>query len=212
MSVITISRQLGSHGGRVARALSRKLGWKFADKATINGVIEQYGLVRLDTIYGERVPSFWEMYREDSYWTIEWMNKTIEAIAAEGDVVILGRGAFSVLSGYSDALNVLITAPMDVRAHRIALRDDITEAEAEVKIKADDKTRRRFTKRIYSADWADPNNFDLVLDTGEMSDEAAVGRVIAALQEKQDKAGDGRRTADIEVDSLLRESIRSILQ
>ena len=212
MSVITISRQLGSHGGRIARGVAKELGWKLADKSTINGVIKQYGLIHLDDIYGDEPPSFWDLYKEDSVWTIEWMNKTIEAIAAEGDVVILGRGGFAVLGDYADSLDVFVSAPLEVRAHRIALRDGITDEEAAEKIKADDKTRRRFTKRIYSADWADPNNFDLVLDTGEMSDEAAVGRVIAALQEKQGKAGDGRRTADIEVDSLLRESIRSILQ
>lgn len=212
MSVITISRQLGSHGGRVARALARKLDWNFADKSTINGVIEQYGLVHLDNIYGDHAPTFWDLYREDSVWTIEWMDKTIGAIAAQGDVVILGRGAFVVLGGYVDALNVLITAPLDIRAHRIALRDGITDEEAVDKINADDKTRRRFTKRIYSADWADPANFDVVLDTGELSDEAVVDRIIAAHNEKLANKGDGPSVADIAVDSLLADSIKGVLK
>ena len=212
MSVITISRQLGSHGGRVARALARKLDWKFADKSTINGVIEQYGLVHLDNIYGDHAPTFWDLYREDSVWTIEWMDKTIGAIAAQGDVVILGRGAFVVLGGYVDALNVLITAPLDIRAHRIALRDGITDEAAVDKINADDKTRRRFTKRIYGAGWADEKNFDLVVDTGAVSDEEAIAQMVAAYREHLAKSADGRRVADITVDPVLAESIASVLQ
>ena len=123
MSVITVSRQLGSHGGRIARGLAKELGWKFADKSTINGVIKQYGLIHLDNLYGDKAPGFWELYQEDSVWTIEWMNKTIEAIAAEGDVVILGRGGFAVLGDYADSFDVFVKAPDSVRARRIGKRD-----------------------------------------------------------------------------------------
>lgn len=212
MSVITISRQLGSHGGRIARGLAKELGWKFADKSTINGVIKQYGLIHLDNLYGDKAPGFWELYQEDSVWTIEWMNKTIEAIAAEGDVVILGRGGFAVLGDYADSLDVFVTAPLAVRAHRIALRDGISEEEAAEKIKRDDKTRARFTKRIYGAGWADEKNFDLVVDTGELSDEEAIAQIVAAYRERQATPGEGRRVADLTTDPVLRESIASVLQ
>lgn len=212
MSVITISRQLGSHGGRIARGLAKELGWKFADKSTINGVIKQYGLIHLDNLYGEKAPGFWELYQEDSVWTIEWMNKTIEAIAAQGDVVILGRGGFAVLGDYADSLDVFVSAPLEVRAHRIALRDGITEEEAAEKIKRDDKTRARFTKRIYGAGWADEKNFDLVVDTGDVDDESVIADIVAALRDRQAKSADGPRVADITVDPVLAESIASVLQ
>jgi cytidylate kinase len=174
-------------------------------------VIKQYGLVHLDNLYGDRAPGFWELYQEDSVWTIEWMNKTIEAIAAEGDVVILGRGGFAVLGDYADSLDVFVSAPLEVRAHRIALRDGITDEEAAEKIKADDKTRARFTKRIYGEGWADEKNFDLVVDTGELSDEAVVARIIAAYRERLANPGEGRRVSDITVDPVLQESISAVL-
>ena len=93
MAVITVSRQLGSHGARIARALARDLGWEFADKYTINRVIRQYGLTRLDDLY-TKPPKLRELFDQNSQVTIEMMNETIAAIAARGNVVILGRGGF----------------------------------------------------------------------------------------------------------------------
>lgn len=207
MAVITISRQLGSHGARVARGLARELGWKLADKSTINSVIEQYGLIHLDTIYGDKPPSFWDLYKQDSVWTIEWMNKTIKTIATHGDTVILGRGGFAVLGDYADSFDVFIKAPEKVRARRIGQRDNITDAEAISKIEADDKTRRRFTKRVYDADWADESNFDLVVDTGEVSDDKAIELIIAAFKEHQANLPGGPKLADIKVDDILDEAV-----
>lgn len=208
MSAITISRQLGSHGARIARGLARELGWKFADKATINKVIKQYGLVHLDAIYGDKAPGFWDLFRQDSVWTIEWMNKTIQTIAAQGDVVILGRGGFAVLADYVDSFDVFVKAPLEVRARRIGLRDDISPEEAEKKIHEDDETRRRFTKRIYGEDWADDSNFDFVIDTADLSDDKAIELIIAAYREHQANLGDGPRIDSIEIDPLLNETIK----
>lgn len=211
MSAITISRQLGSHGARIARGLARELGWKFADKATINKVIKQYGLVHLDSLYGEKPPSFWELFQQDSVWTIEWMNKTIQTIAAQGDVVILGRGGFAVLGGYADCFDVFIKAPLEVRARRIGLRDDITPEDAEKKVLKDDATRRRFTKRIYGVDWADDANFDFVLDTADLSDDKAIQLIIEGYQAQQDAPIEGPRIDSIELDPLLAETIQEVL-
>ena len=77
MTAITISRQLGSHGGRVARRLAKELGWELVDKSTINEVISQYGLIRLNDIYGDQPPRLRELFNQNTMWTIQWMNKTI---------------------------------------------------------------------------------------------------------------------------------------
>lgn len=212
MAVITISRQLGSHGARIARALAKELGWQIADKATINSVIEQYGLIHLDNIYGDRAPKFWDLYTQDSVWTISWMNKTIKDIATHGDVVVLGRGGFVVLGDYADSFDVFIKAPEHVRAMRIGKRDGISADEALAKITADDKTRQRFTKRVYDANWADESNFDQVIDTGEVSDEKAIELIIAGYRAHIANLPEGPRIADIQIDEVLNEAVTEELE
>ena len=211
MGAITVSRQLGSHGGRIAGGVAMKLGWPIADKSTINKVIKQYGLIHLDQLYADKPLSFWDVYGQDSIWTIQWMNKTIQTIGAHGNVVILGRGGFAVLQGFSDVLNVLIKAPQDVRAQRISLRDSIPRAEAAEKVSLDDKARAKFTRLLYSKEWADEQYFDLVIDTSDVTDERAMDQIVAAYESKLANPPAGRRVADIELDPVLSETVREQL-
>ncbi|CAL8971301.1 Cytidylate kinase [Tessaracoccus sp. O5.2] len=211
MGAITVSRQLGSHGARIARGVAMKLGWPIADKSTINGVIKQYGLIHLDHLYGDKPPTFWDLFDHDSVLTIEWMNKTVQAIAAQGDAVILGRGGFAVLKDYADVLDVFIKAPDDVRAERISLRDDIQQSEAARKVAADDQARAKFTRLIYSRDWADEKNFDLVIDTGQVTDEAAMDQIIDAYRALMAGQPAGPRVADIRPDPVLADTVREQL-
>ncbi|MCA0306659.1 MAG: cytidylate kinase-like family protein [Actinobacteria bacterium] len=209
MAVITISRQLGSHGARIARALAKDLGYALVDKGTINRVIRQYGITRLDRIYDHK-PKIWELFNEDSALTIQMMNETIAAFAAQGDVVILGRGGFRVLRGLSDVLNVFVTAPDAVRAKRIGKRDEIGVGEAAEIIRSDDELRSRFVSLFYGADWADESAFDLVVDTGELSDADAVAR-IAAEAAALPAYAEGPSAAGLEVDVVLRETVEQEL-
>ncbi|MGC3953410.1 MAG: cytidylate kinase-like family protein [Propionicimonas sp.] len=180
MAVITISRQAGSRGARIARGLAKELGWEFADKSTVNRVIRQYGLVRLNELYHE-LPTLGDLFSDNAALTIEMMNETIAAIAARGNVVILGRGAFAVLKGVPDVLNVFVEAPEEARAARIAQRDGIDLETAVERVRADDKLRRKFTRRYYGTNWAKHENYDLVVDSGEISDAQAIEQILAAL-------------------------------
>jgi cytidylate kinase len=208
MAVITVSRQLGSHGARIAKTLAGELGYDFVDKNVVNKVIRQYGLTRLDVMYDHK-PKVWELFNDNSVTTIEMMNQTIAAFAARGNVVILGRGGFRVLSEMSDVLNVMVKAPEDVRAERIAKRDDLSSEDAAKAIKDDDALRARFTRLFYSADWADEAQFDLVVDTGTDSDDAAKSRIKEAVGSLP--ARGTRTAATIGVDEVLARTVEQVL-
>lgn len=206
MAVITVSRQLGSHGARIARALAKELGYAFADKALINRVIRQYGLTRLDLIY-DRKPKLRELFNENSAVTIEMMNETIAAIAARDNVVILGRGGFRVLGGMVDVLNVFVKASDSVRARRIAKRDSIDPGEAAELIKTDDELRSRFVRLFYGADWAEESAYDLVLDTSDLADTDAVAQLVQAVRALPEPAPSDRQAANLTVDPVLEETV-----
>jgi cytidylate kinase len=208
MAVITISRQLGTHGARIAKSLAGELGYDLVDKAVVNRVIRQYGLTKLNAVYDHK-PTFWQLFNDDSAATIRMMNTTIAAVAARGNVVILGRGGSRVLRGMADVLNVFVKASDDVRAERIAKRDNISTREAARVIKDDDALRARFTRLFYSADWADESQFDLVVDTGLDSDEAAKARIKEAAAVL--KLTGERTAASITVDGVLARTVHDVL-
>ena len=59
MSLITISRQLGSLGTEIAQAVGEKLNYEFVDKAKIEKALSAYGLyASMVEKYDEKKPSF----------------------------------------------------------------------------------------------------------------------------------------------------------
>ena len=210
MAAITISRELGSRGGRIARDLAAALGWEYADKSTINRVIRQYGLIRLDALY-DTPPRLRELFSHDSQLTIEMMNETIAAIAARGNVVILGRGGFVVLAQMADVLNVRLVAPEATRIARVAKRDGIRSEDAAPKVAADDRLRKRFVHRYYGADWDDPAGYDLVIDSGQADVAQTTAQIGDAFRALPAPAADARLSARLEINPVLARTVAEVM-
>lgn len=209
MAVVTISRQMGSWGGRVGRLAAKQLGYAVADKDTIEKVFRQYGLTKLGDLYA-KPPSIWELFNYDSMLTVSMLNEVIQALAKRGNVVILGRGGFGVLDGVDGVLDVRVEAPDDVRAQRVAERSKVDPERAASRVGADDEARAKFVKLFYGKDSSDHEAFDLVLDTGELSREEAAARVVEAVGALS--SDPAKRTVDsLEVDPVLAEAVNRSL-
>lgn len=205
MSAITVSRKLGSYGGRIAEQVAHELGWKFADRFFVDSVISEYGLIQLGELY-DKPPSLMDLFNENTMQTIEWMNKTVVALAAKNDVVILGRGGFAALKGYSDVFNVLVTAPKEERIRRAMEDNKVTQGIAQEMVERDQDTKTRFVRRYYGENWASDDSYDLVIDTSEVSQEEAVKQIVDAAQAWWGTK-DGSKVTDVEVDRLLLQTI-----
>jgi cytidylate kinase len=102
----------------------------------------------------------------------------IEAVAAEGNVVIGSHGASFVLGARTDLLRVFVTAPAAARARRVAQQRGIEEREAVRQIRDADKSRADYLKRAYDVEREDPTQYDLVVNTDALSPREAA-RVVA---------------------------------
>ncbi len=207
MSAITVSRKLGSYGGGIAERVAQELGWRFADRFFVDSVISEYGLIELRDLY-DKPPSLLDLFNENTAMTIKWMNKTVETLAAKYDIVILGRGAFASLKGYSDVFNVLVTAPEDVRVKRVMEDNKVSKGVAQDMVERDADTKKRFVRRYYGEDWASEESYDLVVDTSEVSEDEAAQRIIEAAR-AWFETSDGPRVANLEVDEVLLHTIEA---
>ncbi|MCS7131447.1 MAG: AAA family ATPase [Hadesarchaea archaeon] len=174
MVVVAISGLHGAGKTTAARALARKFGLKYISAGSVFRRLARERGMTLDEFsrYVERHP---EIDRQIDQMTID--------AAKEGNVLVDAR-----LAGWmaKDAdVKILLTAPLEVRARRIALRENrgYEEVLAET-IKRERSEARRF-KRFYGIDVNDYSVFDLVLDTGNWSAkemirilETAVGFVV----------------------------------
>ena len=213
MTVVTVSRQRGSGGAEIARQVATSLGYDYADKNTIERVFRQYGMTKFDDLYSS-TPGIRDVLSYDNLLTISMFNEMLEAIAQRGRVVIVGRGGFAVLGGYADVLDVRIEAPVSARLQRIMAEENLTSIdEATARVTEDDNMRRKFVKMFYNKAWDDRANFDLVLDTGDLSYDAAATQIIDAINalEQNKAAEDAVTTTTIEVDPVLADAIAKVM-
>jgi cytidylate kinase len=84
-------------------------------------------------------------------------------------------------------LRVYVFAPLDVRAKRIAKRDDMTLEEATKHIKARDEQNRKRYLKVYGIDICDTANFDICLNSGIYRPEQMAEIVLQLAEVKKKK-------------------------
>jgi CMP/dCMP kinase len=160
MAVITLSRQYGSGGGAIGRALAQRLGVDYLDRELVARVAARSGIPEAAAAgYDERLPSLWQRLAAalasstpeevtaalpvevsgdaaigERLFAIT--RTVIEEAAASGQAVIAGRGAGFVLAGRPDVLRVQLHASLDARVSYLRAR--VEELPSDVRPDADD--------------------------------------------------------------------------
>jgi cytidylate kinase len=181
MTVITLSRELGSRGDDVAVGVAQRLGLRLVGRELINRAAADAGagevaLAELDELglLGVK-PSADSLkrYREK-------VVEIISAQAAQGDVLLVGRGGQVVLRGRRDALHVRITAPTELRCATVQARCGVSAEVAAARVTASDAARAGYHRRHFNARWNDESLYDVILNMSRLTVPMAVDIVCAA--------------------------------
>ena len=108
--------------------------------------------------------------------------KVINTIARHGRAVIVGRGANFILSP-ADRFSVRVVAPLDLRVKNVAEAYGTSVDEAKKRVLVRQSRRTAFVRQAYNEDINDPLNYDMVVNTGNLSIECAAAAIIAAVRE-----------------------------
>ena len=182
-SIITISREFGSGGKAVGKAVAEKLGYKFYDAEIIDEVVrssgiskeivekyDEYATYKNSLLYAIAINSAGDSYNRLSIANRVQIAQTevIKRIADEGNCVIIGRGADYILRERGDCLNVFIRADIAFRAKRVT--DIYGDVGKKIESYLEDKdTRRRVFYRSFTMrEWGVIENYNLVLDSGSI--------------------------------------------
>ncbi|MCB0484170.1 MAG: cytidylate kinase-like family protein [Flavobacteriales bacterium] len=216
MSTITVSREFGSEGDYIAHQVAQILNYHLVDRKFIGNILGQYGYVEFDKEYAT-IPTFWERFdaqrEKHRDVMVQMLNRVIQAVAYHGNVVILGRSGFEVLSGFADVFHVRLQAPFSIRVERIMAQENLSFEEAESMVKANDKVRVAFVEEFYGVPWNATQAFDLVINTGKVSPDVATNWVVEAVRASViSPEKDRPTTISIEVDRILKETVSDELQ
>ena len=123
--------------------------------------------------------AFAECHHEIDRELDEIVLEAVRRAALEGkDVVVYGRiQAHLLAKADAKPFSVLVTAPIDVRAKRVADREGKSEKHALAEILAREASERARYGAIYGIDLGDVSVFTLELDSSEMRPDAIVKRI-----------------------------------
>ena len=195
--IITISRQFGSGGRTIGRAVAEKLGIPFYDKELVDQIALESGF---DPSYisehGEHAPgkslfsyAFASMGMSgmmqglssaDFLWTIQC--NVILQLAEKGPCVIVGRNADYILKDREDCIHVFIHADTDYRADRIVRLYGESEKAPLARLEEKDKRRRVNYEHYTGRDWGKAENYHIALNSAVLSEEACVDFIVSAVQ------------------------------
>jgi cytidylate kinase len=114
---------------------------------------------------------------------IHLTEQVIREVAAQGNTVIVGRGAGFVLLDRPDVFRVFLRAPEAARVKVLMARFGWSEAQARRKMHETDSNRAAYIRQLYGRDWCDPDEYDLVVNTARISYQATAELIIRGLKE-----------------------------
>ena len=180
MAIVTISRKSGTGAKDIAKAVAKKLQYEFVSKDSIYKEIEEHGKEWLDWVarLDELAPTLRERYDQSHAAYLAMVEHCIYKNALKNNVVILGRGGNYLLENIPYSLRVRITASVEDRGRALCDRFGIDEAAARKILKHSDHERSIYINRAYHRDWANPDDYDMTLNSGRMGFDELVALIV----------------------------------
>jgi cytidylate kinase len=198
--IITVEREYGSGGADFAHHLAERLGWRLIDQCLVDEIAQRAGVPtatvascdeRLDPWYYRVGKAFWHGSVDrgpapvgtsdifDSERMASMVRTYLKDKVAEGNCVVVGRGAAPALVGVPGAFHIFVYAslPRKIRWFKEHFPDQAAKAVDE--LAETDRRRANYVRRFYDQDWADRQLYQLMLNSC-MGPEAMVNATIEA--------------------------------
>lgn len=188
-SYISLSREAGAGGVRIARVVGQQLGWDVLHKALLDFMTQRYDMPRdmLEVVDETRANWFHDVIgsfidrrivSHDSF--VVHLERIIYLAALHGNVVFVGRGAQFVLPRIH-GLAVRIVAPKKKRIESMMQRKELTRQAATAMVEQLDAGRKEFCQRHFHHDITDSAEYDLVINTDRLSTQASAELIVDAF-------------------------------
>jgi len=187
MHFITLSRELGSNGGKVAKKIADRLGYRLIDTAAIDEKAQEMGFLKSVAEIDEKAPSFFRrVFSQQPNINLVRLNSIIYEFGKQGDTVFVGRGGHILLRNFGCALHIRITASLETRIRNLVDRGYEKKSIEQV-IEMSDRDRSGFMRFAFGVDWRDSRIYDLVLNTDKLGLNSVAEAVISVAQSRDIK-------------------------
>jgi cytidylate kinase len=167
--VLTLSRELGAGDTSFAPVVGARLGLRVYDRELLEQEALQLGITPAELAkIDEQPPGMMDRLRPGSlhHRYFETLGRLMRDLAQRGDVLVVGRGGSRFLRNDATAFHVRVVAPTAVRVRRVMEHRWIRDDPARQLIADSDSRRRSFYESHFGADWANPLEYHLTVNSG----------------------------------------------
>ena len=204
-TVITIARSYGSGGKTLGNLLAKDLGINCYSREILRMASDESGIN--EALFGEvdekmkKSPLLFNILKKNPYKggvlppessdfvsddnLFNYQAKVIKDLAAQESCIIIGRCADYVLKDHDNCIHVFVCGDMDSKVQRMMHSYSLEESAAVERIKETDKQRKKYYSYYTGGDWEAASNYDLCLNTGDMSIEEAAEQILFYLKQKK---------------------------
>jgi cytidylate kinase len=212
MPVIAMTREIGSLGSDVAAGLANRLGLKIIhSEIVVSNIAERLGVQESALLrYVDGSASILERWLINRKKLSRYTSEEILGLAQEGNVLIRGWGAATLLRDMPQVISVRVCAPMGFRVQVMMERLGVRDADAvREEIERYDAAHLRTMRASFDVEREDALLYHIVLNTERLSVDSCVKAVCQLAEGPEFK--DQATARSVLANKLLEAKINSTL-
>ena len=199
--VITISREVGCNGIKLAKLIASRLDerkmiseWKVLSKGVFYQSAKELDMEpeRVRKIFKKddryQLDDILKAFSDRQYKSERKIIKTVTAVvrtfAVDGFSIIVGRAGHIIARDIQNALHIRVAAPLEYRIHNIMENNQLNREEAIIFIKRVEKERTAF-RRAISKENLTEESFDMCINRASFSNDDIVDIIGYAVDKKK---------------------------
>jgi len=203
MAVITISKEFGTEGEKVASLVAEKLGYEYIGKNLVADIAKELHISESEAATfhkasQSRILRFVDRYTcsvvqkvvdrehgcldDKSYYEVT--KKLVEDVYEAGNVIILGWGGQCLLKGKPDTLHVRLIKDNDLKTKELMAAENLSPKAATAFIAREEGDLKAYVKQYFIEDWNAAHLYDLIIDMGKTSVEKAADMICDNVKHK----------------------------
>jgi cytidylate kinase len=188
MTVIAMTREIGSLGTDVAAGLTARLGLKIIRSELVaDSVADRLGIkAKAFLRYMDGTASLIERWHIDRRKLVHYTAEEILRLAQQGNILIKSFGAAALLRGLPHVISVRVCAPLDFRVRVLMDRFAINDANAaREQIERSDAASARAMSIYFNGEHEDARLYHLVVNTERLSVQTCVKTIAELVESRQ---------------------------
>ncbi len=178
-TIISISREFGSDGHRIAEKIAADLGMQLYDRNMLDEIakaknikveyLEKFEEKPRNLILSRRVGAYSNSMEEIvADMQFEYLREKAESGES---FVAVGRCAETVLRDYPGLVSIFVTGDKEAKLASVKEHFGLDDAEAKAKMKRHDMKRKMYHNRHSDFKWGDSRHYDICINSSKLGKE-----------------------------------------